>query len=108
MNCANQLTTVHGFDGNTGHGCSIASFEEGELGEVIPAAELPQHIRERVACAYMPAGPAAATPHLQAPLSASARMAPPATQQARLPCAPPLIAQLRLTHVLSMCMMWSM
>ena len=68
-----------------GHGCSIASFEQGELGEAIPEAELPQHIRERVACAYMPAGSAAATPHLQAPLSASARMPPPPTQQASPP-----------------------
>ena len=91
-----------------GHGCSIASFEKGELGEAIPEAELPQHIRERVASPYMPAGPAAATPHLQAPLSASARMPPPPTHQASLPwCAHAytalLVAESRFTHVFSMC-----
>lgn len=68
-----------------GHGCSIASFEKGELGEAIPETELPQHIRERVASPYMLAGPAAATPHLQPPLSASARMPLPPTHQASLP-----------------------
>lgn len=70
-------------------GCSIASFEKGELGEAMPGTELPQHIRERVVCAYTPASSAAATPQMQVPLSASARMPPPppppSTQQASLP-----------------------
>lgn len=73
----------------TGHGCSIASFEKGELGEAMPGAELPQHIRERVACAYTLPGSVAATPQMQMPLSASARMPPPppppSAQQASVP-----------------------
>ena len=68
-----------------GYGCSIASFEKGELGEAVPEAELPEHIRERVT---RQAGPVAVTPHpakSQAPPPSSASMPPPPSHQASLP-----------------------
>ncbi|DBB16492.1 hypothetical protein WJX82_009453 [Trebouxia sp. C0006] len=79
--CDGAFLAISSYDGY----CSIASFDKGELGEFVLAADLPPHIRERVACAAKQAAPAASTPHphkTPGPASGSASMPPPSTSQA--------------------------